>query len=99
MRLLGVELLNEILLFLQDIPDPVTTKVALLEQYQVQISGALTMAFSRDTSPELAAKAINVCATFIGIGVIEDVERMGRVLLILVKSLESCVERKSSSVI
>lgn len=94
LRLLGVELLNEILLFLQDIPDPVTTKVALLEQYQVQISGALTMAFSRDTSPELAAKAINVCATFIGIGVIEDVERMGRVLLILVKSLESCVEKE-----
>lgn len=94
LRLLGIELLNDILLFLQDIPDPDFSEVALLEQYQAQISSALTPAFTGDTSPELAAKAINVCATFIGIGIIKSVERMGRILKLLISSLESCVQKE-----
>lgn len=94
LRLLGVELLNDILVFLQDIPDPDFGEVALLEQYQAQISSALTPAFTGDTSPELAAKAINVCATFIGIGIIKNVDRMGRILKLLISSLESCVEKE-----
>lgn len=92
LRLLGVKLLNDILLYLQDIQDPDFNKVALLEQYQAQISSALTPAFTGDTSAELAAQAINVCATFIGIGIIKSVDRMGRILKLLISSLESVAE-------
>lgn len=61
----------------------------LLEQYQAQISSALTPAFAADSSPELAAEAINVCASFISTGIVTDVDRMGRILKLLVSALES----------
>lgn len=93
LRLLGVQLLNDILTTLQDIEDPDFKEVALLEQYQAQIGSALTPAFTGDTSPELAAQAISVCATFIGIGVIKNVERMGRILKLLTQALESCSQK------
>lgn len=90
LRLLGVQLLNDVLTTLQDIEDPDFKEVALLEQYQAQIGSALTPAFTGDTSPELAAQAIGVCATFIGIGIIKNVDRMGRILKLLTLALESC---------
>jgi len=63
--------------------------VTLLEQYQAQIGSALTPAFAADSSPELAAEAINVCATFIATGIVTDVDRMGRILKLLVSALEN----------
>lgn len=90
LRVLGVQLLDDILVTLQDVEDPDFKEVALLEQYQAQIGSALTPAFSGDTSPELAAHAINVCATFIGIGIIKNVDRMGRILRLLTAALDSC---------
>lgn len=94
LRMIGVQLLNDILISLQNIQDPDFREVSLLEQYQAQISSALTPAFTGDTSPELAALAINVCATFIGIGIIKSVERMGRILRLLISSLESCTGKE-----
>ena len=61
----------------------------LLEQYQAQISSALTPAFAVDSSPELAAEAINVCASFVSTGIVTDIDRMGRILKILVTALET----------
>lgn len=90
LRLLGVQLLNDILVSLRDVEDPDFKEVSLLEQYQAQIGSALTPAFSGDTSPELAAQAIGVCATFIGAGIIKNVDRMGRILKLLTSALESC---------
>lgn len=63
--------------------------MTLLEQYQAQIGSALTPAFAADSSPELAAEAINVCATFIATGIVTDVDRMGRILKLLVSALEN----------
>jgi HEAT repeat-containing protein 5 len=37
----------------------------------------------------LAAEAINVCATFIATGIVTDVDRMGRILKLLVSALEN----------
>lgn len=90
LRLLGVQLLNDILVSLRDVEDPDFKEVSLLEQYQAQIGSALTPAFSGDTSPELAAQAISVCATFIGAGIIKSVDRMGRILKLLTSALDSC---------
>jgi hypothetical protein len=60
-----------------------------LEQYQAQIGSALTPAFAADSSPELAAEAINVCATFVATGIVTDVDRMGRILKLLISALEN----------
>lgn len=61
----------------------------MLEQYQAQITSALTPAFAGDSSPELASAAINVCGTFIATGLVKDVDRMGRILKLLVSCLNS----------
>ena len=70
-------------------PDPDFAEALLLEQYQAQISSALTPAFGADSTPDLAAAAINVCATFVATGLVTDVEKMGRILKLLVSSLSS----------
>lgn len=70
-------------------PDPDFPEATLLEQYQAQIGSALTPAFAADSSPELAAEAVNVCATFIATGIVTDVDRMGRILKLLVQALEN----------
>ena len=70
-------------------PDPDFPEAMLLEQYQAQISSALTPAFAVDSSPELAAEAVSVCAGFISTGVVKDVDRMGRILRLLTSTLEN----------
>ena len=70
-------------------PDPDFPDSTLLEQYQAQISSALTPAFAADSSPELAAEAIRVCATFIATGIVTDVERMGRIPKLLTSALNT----------
>lgn len=70
-------------------PDPDFTEASLLEQFQAQIGSALTPAFATDSSPELASEAINVSATFIATGIVTNVERMGRILKLLVLGLEN----------
>lgn len=70
-------------------PDPDFSEALLLEQYQAQVSSALTPAFGADSSPDLASAAVEVCATFIATGLVTDVDRMGRILKLLVTALES----------
>lgn len=70
-------------------PDPDFPEASLLEQYQAQMSSALTPAFAADSSPELAAEAVNVCATFVATGIVTDVDRMGRILKLVVSALEN----------
>lgn len=69
-------------------PDPDFPEATLLEQYQAQISSALTPAFAPDSSPILAAEAVGVCALFISTGIVTNAERMGRILRLLVSALE-----------
>jgi len=69
--------------------DPDFPEAMFLEQYQAQIGSALTPAFAADSSPELAAEAVNVCAVFIATGIVKDVDRMGRILKLLTSSLET----------
>ena len=70
-------------------PDPDFSEALLLEQYQAQVSSALTPAFGADSSPDLASAAVDVCATFVATGLVTDVDRMGRILKLLVTALES----------
>jgi hypothetical protein len=89
LRILGLKIIGAVLKMFGKTPDPDFEEAMLLEQYQAQISSALTPAFAADSSPELASEAVNVCASFISIGIVTDVERMGRILKTLVSALES----------
>jgi hypothetical protein len=89
LRVVGMRIVDQILQMFGRTPDPDFPEAMLLEQYQAQISSALTPAFAADSSPELAAEAVNVCATFTATGIVTDIDRMGRILKLLVAALES----------
>jgi hypothetical protein len=69
-------------------PDPAYDDALLLEQHQAPITAALTPAFSADSTPEILSSAVQVCAVFVGCGVVKDVSRMGRILRLLTTALE-----------
>ncbi|GAA6050947.1 hypothetical protein JCM3770_005337 [Rhodotorula araucariae] len=69
----------------------------LLEQFQAPIAAALTPAFAHDSYPEVLASAIQVCAVFVGSGVVKEIEKMGRILKLLRTALESCRESDMTS--
>lgn len=77
--------------------DPDFPESALLEQFQAQIGSALTPAFAADSSPEIAAEAISICAEFISSDIVKDVDHMGRLLKILVAGLVN-IDGKSLTV-
>ncbi|OAA74621.1 HEAT repeat protein [Akanthomyces lecanii RCEF 1005] len=89
LRIWGLKIIGAVLKMFGKTADPDFEEAMLLEQYQAQISSALTPAFAADSSPELASEAVNVCASFISIGIVTDVERMGRILKTLVNALEN----------
>lgn len=88
LRIWGLKLVGCVLRMFGRTPDPDFEEAMLLEQYQAQISSALTPAFAADSSPELASEAVNVCALFIATGIVTDVDRMGRILRTLVTALD-----------
>ncbi|KAI9718905.1 MAG: hypothetical protein M1812_003789 [Candelaria pacifica] len=98
LRVWGLRIIDQILKIFGKTSDPDFAEASLLDQYQAQISSALTPAFSADSSPELASEAVNVCAGFIATGIVTDVERMGRILKLLVSALETFSSRLNDSV-
>lgn len=89
LRVWGLKIIDQVLTMFGNTPDPDFTEASLLEQYQAQIGSALTPAFAVDSSAELASEAINVSATFIATGIVTNVDRMGRILKLLVLGLEN----------
>ncbi|EHL03804.1 hypothetical protein M7I_0087 [Glarea lozoyensis 74030] len=89
LRVWGLKIIDAVLKMFGKTPDPDFSEAPLLEQYQAQISSALTPAFAADSSPELASEAVNVCAAFIATGIVTDIDRMGRILKTLVQALEN----------
>ncbi|KAI9677672.1 MAG: hypothetical protein M1817_006627 [Caeruleum heppii] len=92
LRVWGLRIVDQVLRTLGKTPDPDFVEASLLEQYQAQISSALTPAFTAESSPELAAEAINVCGAFIATGIVTDVHRMGRILKLLVSALHNLAD-------
>lgn len=89
LRVWGLKIIDQVLKMFGKTPDPDFAEASLLEQYQAQIGSALTPAFAADSSAELASEAINVSATFISTGIVTNVDRMGRILKLLVLGLEN----------
>lgn len=90
MRLEGLEILRNVVESFAAIPDPDFEEATILEQYQAQIGAALTPAFGADSSAEILARAVQVCANFVGSGIVRELSDMGRILKLLTGALESC---------
>lgn len=91
-RLQGLLVLRDVIQYFATAPDPDFEGSLLLEQHQAPIAAALTPSFGSDSTPEVLALAVQVCATFVGSGVIKEVSRMGRILKLLTGALEQCKE-------
>ena len=97
LRIRGLHIFDQILKMFGRTPDPDFLEASLLEQYQAQISSALTPAFAADSSGELAAEAIAVCATFVATGIVTNVDRMGRIFKVLSSGLENLSQDEPAS--
>ncbi|CAE7204243.1 unnamed protein product [Rhizoctonia solani] len=87
-RMEGLVVLRDVIQIFSKSPDPDYEESLLLEQHQAPITAALTPAFSGDSTPDVLASAIQVCAVFVGSGLVKDVNRMGRILKLLTSALE-----------
>lgn len=91
LRLLGIELLGDVINNYASAKDPIYPTMSLLEQQQAQITSALVPAFHYDSTPIIASKAITVVANFIGSRIVK-INRLGRILKILTDSLDDLHE-------
>ncbi|PWN18626.1 ARM repeat-containing protein [Microstroma glucosiphilum] len=96
-RLEGLVVLQDVIECFKLARDPDFEEALLLEQHQAPIAAALTPAFLADSTPEVLAAAVRVCAVFVGSGVVREVDRMGRILKQLVAALTSCMDPEMQS--
>lgn len=89
-RLQGLLVLRDVVEKFAASPDPDFDGALLLEQHQAPIAAALTPSFGSDATPQVLASAVQVCAVFVGSGVVKEVSRMGRILKLLTSALEQC---------
>ncbi|ORY24869.1 putative clathrin-coated vesicle protein [Naematelia encephala] len=89
-RLAGLVVLRDVVEKFATSADPDFEGSLLLEQHQAPIAAALTPSFGSDSAPEVLANAVQVCAVFVGSGVVKEVGRMGRILRLLTSALEQC---------
>ncbi|KZW00275.1 clathrin-coated vesicle protein [Exidia glandulosa HHB12029] len=87
-RLEGLVVLRDVIEIFAKSPDPDYEDALFLEQHQAPITAALTPAFGQDSTPEVLASGVQVCAVFVGCGIVKDVSRMGRILKLLTSALE-----------
>ncbi|KAI8149192.1 armadillo-type protein [Fennellomyces sp. T-0311] len=88
LRLAGISLLRMVIEKFANTADPDLEGTLLLEQYAAQIGAALTPAFGADSSSEIVSAAVRVCAIYVGSGIVKDLYQLGRVLKLLVSSLD-----------
>ncbi|KAE8251384.1 hypothetical protein A4X13_0g4019 [Tilletia indica] len=95
-RLEGLVLLKDVIVNFSNARDPEFPEALLMEQHQAPLAAALTPAFNIDSTPEVLALACEVCAVFVGSGIVKEVEKMGRILKQLVQALQACLDSTAS---
>lgn len=90
LRLAGISLLKMVIEKYSNTLDADLEDMLLLEQYSAQIGAALTPAFGSDSSSEIVSAAVRVCAIYVGSGIVKDLYQLGRVLKLLISSLDRC---------
>ncbi|XP_015248713.1 PREDICTED: HEAT repeat-containing protein 5B isoform X1 [Cyprinodon variegatus] len=97
LRMAGLQALEDIIKKFASVPEPEFPGHVILEQYQANVGAALRPAFSPDTPSDITAKACQVCSTWIGSGVVSDLNDLRRVHNLLVSSLDKVQSGRSSS--
>ncbi|EDL38467.1 mCG1040528, isoform CRA_b, partial [Mus musculus] len=97
LRMAGLQALEDIIKKFASVPEPEFPGHVILEQYQANVGAALRPAFSQDTPSDIIAKACQVCSTWIGSGVVSDLNDLRRVHNLLVSSLDTVQAGKGSS--
>ncbi|NWI30755.1 HTR5B protein, partial [Sula dactylatra] len=97
LRMAGLQALEDIIKKFASVPEPEFPGHVILEQYQANVGAALRPAFSQDTPSDITAKACQVCSTWIGSGVVSDLNDLRRVHNLLVSSLDKVQAGKGSS--
>ncbi|XP_034755112.1 HEAT repeat-containing protein 5B isoform X2 [Etheostoma cragini] len=97
LRMAGLQALEDIIKKFAAVPEPEFPGHVILEQYQANVGAALRPAFSPDTPSDITAKACQVCSTWIGSGVVSDLNDLRRVHTLLVSSLDKVQAGKGSS--
>ncbi|KAL8185752.1 UNVERIFIED_CONTAM: HEAT repeat-containing protein 5B [Gekko kuhli] len=97
LRMAGLQALEDIIKKFATVPEPEFPGHVILEQYQANVGAALRPAFSQDTPSDITAKACQVCSTWIGSGVVSDLNDLRRVHNLLVSSLDKVQTGKGSS--
>ncbi|XP_067876550.1 HEAT repeat-containing protein 5B [Heterodontus francisci] len=96
LRMAGLQALEDIIKEFASVPEPEFPGHVILEQYQANVGAALRPAFSQDTPSDITAKACQVCSTWIGSGVVSDLNDLRRVHNLLVSSLDKMQSGKGS---
>lgn len=81
----GLEVLRDVLESFAATPDPEFADAHLLEQFQAPLATALAPAFGADSSPDVLATAIGVCAVYVSA---IDTSPQGRIARHLTSALE-----------
>uniref|UniRef100_A0A0K0FQ92 HEAT repeat-containing protein n=1 Tax=Strongyloides venezuelensis TaxID=75913 RepID=A0A0K0FQ92_STRVS len=87
LRLGGLTTLQDIIKRFAQVSEPEFPGHVILEQFQAQVGAALRPAFEQDTPSHITASACEVCSTWIGSGVVRDINDLKRVHHLLVSSL------------
>uniref|UniRef100_A0A915Q4W5 HEAT repeat-containing protein 5B n=1 Tax=Setaria digitata TaxID=48799 RepID=A0A915Q4W5_9BILA len=87
LRLAGLASLQDVITRFSSVPEPEFPGHVILEQFQAQVGAALRPAFTADTPSDVTAAACEVCSTWIGSGVAQDLNDLRRVHQLLVSSL------------
>uniref|UniRef100_A0A0N4ZQI2 HEAT repeat-containing protein 5B n=1 Tax=Parastrongyloides trichosuri TaxID=131310 RepID=A0A0N4ZQI2_PARTI len=87
LRLAGLATLQDIIKRFAHVSEPEFPGHVILEQFQAQVGAALRPAFEQDTPSHITAAACEVCSTWIGSGVVRDINDLKRVHNLLVSSL------------
>ncbi|KAL9935025.1 hypothetical protein V8E36_006101 [Tilletia maclaganii] len=95
-RLEGLILLRDVIVNFSTARDPEFPEALLMEQHQAPLAAALTPAFNVDSTPEVLALACEVCAVFVGSGIVKEVDKMGRILKQLVQALQACQDSSAT---
>ncbi|VDM97337.1 unnamed protein product [Thelazia callipaeda] len=93
LRLAGLACLQDVITRFSAIPEPEFPGHVILEQFQAQVGAALRPAFTADTPSDVTAAACQVCSTWIGSGVAQDLNDLRRVHQLLVSSLGKLTHR------
>ncbi|EEB08355.2 Pof6 interacting protein Sip1 [Schizosaccharomyces japonicus yFS275] len=84
----GLRLLNAIITHFSTFKDPDFPDISILNQFEAQISSAITSTFSKDASPEVMSLSLAANANFLSSGLVDKLTESNRAFKTLLTALD-----------